>query len=74
MHTSMTFIKTGPDRTEQLPDLESVAWSKAKTHIHMPQAFWLSTSDRYKGSGVDVQKFLVRPWPGGGTRKGLHPV
>ena len=24
--------------------------------------------------GVDVREFLVRPWPGGGTRKGRHPV
>ena len=45
MHTNMTFMKTGSDRTSRLPDLESVALSKVKTHIHMPETFWLSTSD-----------------------------
>ena len=45
IHTSMTFVKTGPDGTKRLSDLVSMALSKVKTHIHMPEIFWLSNSD-----------------------------
>ena len=45
MNTSLTFMKTGSDRTKRLQNLESMALSKVKTHFHMPETFWLSTSD-----------------------------
>ena len=60
MHTIMSFFENGSDRTKRLADLESVSWSKVKAHIHMPEAFWLSTSDIKASSLNCKQKMCVQ--------------